>query len=498
MGLEIDRDRFEAEDYRRFEARLRHCLDALRELLSQAEFGVGPPSIGAELEVALVDERARPLPLNVEILHETLDPRMTVELNRFNLECNLNHTDLAGTPFAALRSEFEGALDELRRAAAVHAGRPVMVGILPTVQERDLQPSVMTDTARYRALAFALREARHAPFDLDIAGEDPLLTRCDGVTFEGAATSLQIHLRVNPERFTDLFNAVQLATAPVLAAAGNSPTFIGHRLWHETRVALFKQAVDDRDALAKRARRQPRVGFGTGWLVDGALELFDEALDLFPPLLPLMSDEDPRECMTAGGVPELHELRLHQGTVWNWNRPVYDPAGGGHLRIEMRALPSGPTVTDMLTNAAFLIGLAYGLETEIVSATERIDFRAVQTGFYRAAQSGLEAEVAWADGLLGVAAPEGLVSARELLPQLVDVARAGLAGQGVSSEDSEPLLQVMVDRAASGQTGSVWQSRTLATLERQASREEALMGLVERYVGLSASGQPVHQWPGVG
>jgi hypothetical protein len=497
MGLEIDRDRFEAEDYRRFEARLGHCLEALRELLSQPDFGVGDPSIGAELEVALVDESARPLPLNVEILQETLDPRMTVELNRFNLECNLRHTDLAGTPFAALRVEFEGALEELRRAAAVHAGRPVMVGILPTVQERDLHPSVMTDTARYRALAFALREARHAPFDLDIAGEDPLHTHCDGVTFEGAATSLQIHLRVSPERFTDLFNAIQLATAPVLAAAGNSPTFIGHRLWHETRVALFKQAVDDRDALARRAGRQPRVGFGTGWLVDGAVQLFDDALELFPPLLPLMSEEDPRACMAAGGVPELHELRLHQGTVWNWNRPVYDPAGGGHLRIEMRALPSGPTVTDMLANAAFLVGLAYVLEPEIASAKDRIDFGAVESGFYRAAQSGLEAEVVWADGLLGIAAPGDVVSARELLPQLAEGAQAGLVGQGVSSEDCEPLLRVIVDRAASGQTGSVWQSRALAALEGEASREEALMGLVERYVGLSASGEPVHQWSGV-
>jgi hypothetical protein len=47
--------------------------------------------------------------------------------------------------------------------------------------------------------------------------------------------------------------------------------------------------------------------------------------------------------------------------VWRWNRAIYDPASGGHLRIEMRALPAGPTVIDMLANAAFLIGLSLWL-----------------------------------------------------------------------------------------------------------------------------------------
>ncbi len=495
MGLEIDRDRFGSADYARFYERLGDCLGVLEKLLARPGFGEGPASLGAELEVALVGPAARPLPLNLEVLQDTFDSRMTVELNRFNLECNLRHGPLAGTPFAALRSELEEAHAELSRAAALHAGRVAMVGILPTVSVEDLGGEAMTDTARYRALAFALRDARCAPFRLDIDGDDPLTMECDGVTFEGAATSLQLHLRVAPGDFARLFNAVQLATAPVLALAGNSPTFIGHRLWEETRVALFKQAVDERDTRAKQSRRSARVNFGSGWLREGALEIFREAVEVFPALLPILDSEDPLACLEAGGLPKLREIRLHQGTVWSWNRPVYDPADDGHLRIEMRALPSGPTIVDMLANTAFQVGLTYGLGSEVEDLPDRFDFDDVHANFYRAAQNGCDAELIWPDGAAGVTAPGGRIRAAELAAQLVEVARRGLYGEDVEAADVDPLLAVIADRAQSGRTGAAWQRHTLESLETTLPRKAALVQLVERYMLLSAEGNPVHTWP---
>jgi gamma-glutamyl:cysteine ligase YbdK (ATP-grasp superfamily) len=495
MGLEIDRDRFASTDYAKFDKRLADCLHALEILLERPGFGDGPASIGAELEVALIDHAAQPLPLNVEVLQETLDPRMTVELDRFNVECNLNYGPLAGRPFAALRRELEDAQIELSRAAALHAGRVAMIGILPTVRAEHLEREAMTDTARYRALAFALRSARDAPFRLDIDGDDPLHMNCDAVTFEGAATSLQVHLRVAPKDFAALFNAVQLSTAPVLALAGNSPIFIGHRLWRETRVALFKQAVDERDDQEKKKRRLPRVGFGTHWVHDGSLELFREAVETFPPLLPILYKEDPNACLEAGEIPALEEIRLHQGTVWNWNRPVYDPVGGGHLRIELRALPSGPTITDMLANTAFMVGLGYGLVPEIAQLTDRFDFDDVHANFYRAAQSGLDAELVWPDGAAGVSAPGDRIRSADLALQLVEVASRGLRAQAVEATDFDPLLQVIVDRAHCGQTGAVWQRRMLELFESGQPRETALAALVERYVELSNTDTPVHNWP---
>src|SRR6266487_36056 len=360
MGTDIDQEEFNERDYSRFAERLAECLSAFGQLLERPGFGAGPATVGAELELFLVDGAARPLPRNQAIRAAAADPRVTVELNRFNLELNASPALLAGRPFAALGGELNVLLDRVADAAGGHAGRLALIGILPTLRRADLGPGVITDVPRYRALNSGLRRLRQDPFHIRIAGADPLELATEDGALEGANSSFQVHLRVDPAGFTRTYNAVQLATAPVLAVSGNSPTFLGHRLWDETRIALFKQSVDDRQSHGPR-RRLARTALGTGWLRGGALELFTESIRLHQPLLPVTGGLG----LWVGGAgwqaPPLDELRLHQGTVWRWNRAIYDPASGGHLRIEMRALPAGPTVIDMLANAAFLTGLSLWL-----------------------------------------------------------------------------------------------------------------------------------------
>ncbi|MGH0037198.1 MAG: glutamate--cysteine ligase [Myxococcota bacterium] len=491
MGLLIDRDRFTDEDFHRFDQRLKDCLQVFAELLGRADFGAGEPSLGAELELSLIGSEAQPLALNREIIEDTGDARLTVELDRFNLECNLCHGPLAGRPFAALRREIESALVAVRRAAAARDARAVMIGILPTLRRDDLESSAMTETPRFRALSTALQSRRSAPFRLDIHGQDPLQIECDDVTFEGAATSLQIHLRVAASQFARVYNAVQLATAPVLAASGNSPTFLGHRLWEETRVALFKQAVDDRPDAPDREGREARVSFGTGWVREGAHELFADAVADHDPLLPILSEEDPLDRLRSGGLPALEEMRLHAGTVWRWNRPVYDPAGGGHLRIEMRALPAGPSVTDMLANTAFLLGAALGLAPDMDAITGVLPFERVHHDFYRAAQHGLEARLAWP---IEPGGPVETLPAGEVVEKLAGVARAGLSRFGVDPAESEPLIATVAERARSGQTGAAWQRRTLARTESRGGRREGLRRMFEAYIERSSQDRPVHTW----
>jgi hypothetical protein len=264
MGLTIEREQFEPVDYVRFEERLEESLLALRRLLDRPGFGTGPTTVGAELELCLVDGQGRALPRNQEVLAETADPRVVLEVDRFNLELNLTPAPLAGRPFAAMASELEQALGIVRRGAAWHGGRPVMVGILPTLRPEDLQLAALSDAPRYRALNYGLRRLRQEPFRIRISGSDPLELAADDIGLEGANTSFQVHLRVDPDRFAAHLNAAQLAIAPVLAVAGNSPTFLGHRLWEETRVALFKQAIDDRGTAGRAGRRVARVAFGAG------------------------------------------------------------------------------------------------------------------------------------------------------------------------------------------------------------------------------------------
>jgi hypothetical protein len=484
MGTSIDREAFDEVDDARFQERLEQCLSTLGELLERPGFGVGPVTLGAELELFLVDGAARPLKHNQAVRAAAADARVNLELDRFNLELNATPTLLAGCPFAALGEELRLLLGRVADAARAHGGRPVLVGILPTLRRADLNARVISDLPRYRALNSRLRRLRHDPFHLRIAGADPLELASDDVALEGAATSFQVHLRVDPDDFARAYNAVQAATAPVLAVAGNSPTFLGHRLWEETRIPLCKQSIDDRDGRGPR-RRLARVAFGTGWLRGGPLGLFAEGVQSHQPLLPVLGDHDPLAGREEGHPPPLQELRLHQGTVWRWNRAIYDPACGGHLRIEMRALPAGPTVTDMLANAALLVGLSLWLAEQDPSWTYALSFERAERaehGFYRAAQHGLAAELSWP---AGHDRPRTRRAA-ELVPELLPAARDGLVHAGVAAAEADRLLGVIAGRVATGQTGAVWQHRTLAALELGLGRERALAATLQRYLEYAA------------
>src|SRR5215470_19178552 len=460
-------------------------------MLNRPGFGVGPATIGAELELVLIDRAGRPLPHNQAIRAAVADPRVTLELNRFNLELNASPAVLAGRPFTALGGELNLLVDRVAHAARNHGGRVAVIGILPTLTPADLDPGAMTDLSRYRALDGGLRRLRQDPFHIQIAGADPLELASDNVGLEAANTSFQVHLRVDPADFTRTYNAVQLATAPVLAVAGNSPTFLGHRLWEETRIAVFKQSVDDRPGHEPR-RRPARATLGTGWLRGGPLELFTESIRRHQPLLPVLGHPGPVIGGTGGQAPPLDELRLHQGTVWRWNRAIYDPASGGHLRIEMRALPAGPTVIDMLANAAFLIGLSLWLAGQDPQWTYALPFERADHGFHRAAQHGLSARLRWPaehkDQMR-------TLPAAKLVAELVPVARQGLRQAGVAATEADGLLEIVAARAASGRTGAAWQRATLAAAERRHDRQRALAVMLDCYLHCAATGLPVHTWP---
>lgn len=492
MGLEVTREDFDAADHARFGARLAEQVDALALVLARPGFGVGPATLGAELEVALVDAAGRPLGINRTLLAETVDPRVTLEVDRFNLELNARPVVFAGRPFAALGAELESALAELGRVAGAHGGRVVTIGILPTLAAADLDGRALTDSRRFRALSAGLRALRHEPFVLAIDGDDPLEIAADDVTMQGANTSFQVHLRVAPGDFAAVYNAAQIAMAPVLAVAGNSPLFLGRRLWEETRIALFRQSVDDRAGAESDDWRPARVSFGHGWVRRDAHELFAESAAFHATLLPVVGEEDASACARAGGVPRFEELRLHHGTVWRWNRAVYDHTAGGHLRIELRALPAGPTVADMVANAAFLLGLTLDLAPEVERLTARLAFGHARRSFYQAARRGLAAELLWPtrDGL----SPR-VRSVADLLPELLVRARRGLDAAGIDGDEAEALLAIVAERAACGQTGAQWQRRALARLGATRSRDEALAALLARYLDLAAGSAPVHTWP---
>ncbi|MDX1466686.1 MAG: glutamate--cysteine ligase [Halomonas sp.] len=493
MGAIIDRDAFVASDYQRFGKRLRDSVEVLREVLAQPGFGAGAPSIGAELEAYIVDDRGRVALLNQTLVDALQDPQLQLELNRFNIEYNLAPLPLSGGPLHALERQLLQALSRLEAVAAPHRAHVVPIGILPTLRRTDLGEHAMSDLPRYRALEQGLQRLRGEPFDVEIRGEDNVRISSDHVVLEGANTSFQLHLRVPPERFAATYNTAQIVTPLVLALSANSPLFLQRRLWDETRIALFKQAVDCRMRGADRWQQPARVTFGQGWVREGAFELFAEAVALYPPILPLMSDTLPADRPPGTTAPGLFELRLHMGTIWSWNRAVYDPHDGGHLRVEMRALPSGPTAVDMVANAALLLGLVAALRDDITEWLSAMPFRYADYNFYRAAQSGLDARLMWPHRKHHRLEETPVVT---LLERLLPEVQRGLRALGVPDADSHPYLGVIAERLQARASPARWQRRRLAHLEEQGlSRGKACHRLLDAYCAAAATNRPVARWP---
>ncbi|MEQ8407041.1 MAG: glutamate--cysteine ligase [Gammaproteobacteria bacterium] len=490
MGQSIKQLDFSEADFTAFSQKLRANLEALEILLARPGFGAGELSFGAELELYIVDGQGRPLHVNQEIQKQLNDPQLTLELNRYNLEYNFSPCMIKDHCFAKTEAEALKAINKINACAAQWEGKVVPVGILPTLQQSDTGYHAMTPLDRFEALTKALTEIRGGPFTIALEGEETLQLAMDDVTLEGANTSFQIHLRVPPEEFTDFYNAVQLVTPLVVAMAANSPTLFGHRLWQETRIPLFKQSIDCRpkDSLHPIPAR---VNFGTNWIRNGAFELFAEATLLYRPILPIVDEEDPVAVAKAGGTPELKELRMHQGSIWWWNRPVFDPADGGHLRIEMRALPAGPTMKDMLANAALAIGLARLMQSKVRDLLPAMPFTYCTANFYRAAQQGMDAELFWPS--LEQSQPEYFPVAdilEKLLPEIPDQ----LESMGFIREDFAPLIDILKQRLTTRQTGAQWQLTKLAELRKNMHKQDALIAMYQQYQKNSADNIPVAQW----
>jgi len=486
MGKSIEKTEFSAADFDRFQHRLHDNLIELEKVIQTPGFGEGPASFGAELELYAIDQQGLPVMCNQAIQSDFPDSRLTLELNRYNLEYNLSPVAAQGQPFSALRKQMESALKRLDQTASRYQASIIPIGILPTLSTENLGLHAITDLPRYHVLAHSLKTRRGSDFHIRISGEEELDIRWGDVSPEGANTSFQFHYRVNPSHFRDAFNTAQLITPLSVALAANSPIFLGKRLWHETRVALFKQAIDCRMEDSLSQRLPPRVFFGHGWVRQGIYELFSEGVYLFTPLFPQC-----KESSNASFPPELYELCLHQGSIWSWNRPIYDETDGGHVRIELRALPAGPTPADMMATAAYSIGLIEGLSQQINSILPGIPFRYAEHNFYRAAKDGLDAKLFWPNFDANSISEKPVT---EILEELLPVAETGLRHLTIDQDDIAIYLGIVQETLQKRQNGAIWQLQTLAKLEQKSDRSTALKKLVQHYQRNYLGGVPVCHW----
>ncbi len=490
MGREIRAIKFSGEDRRLYREKVRRSLDALARMLREGLFEDSPAQVGQEIELNLVDSEAMPSMRNAEVLDAIANPAWGVEVGQFNLEINVPPRRLAGDALAELEQVVRGDLNAGDEKARGTGSRLVMIGILPTLRKADVHLDTLTASDRFRVLNEQIFATRGEDMRIAIDGAENLLTHTDSITPEAACTSLQLHLQVSPENFASYWNAAQAAAAVQVALGANSPFLFGKQLWHETRITLFEQATDTRPDELKEQGVRPRVWFGERWITS-VFDLFEENLRYFPALLPICEDEDPLAMLDGGACPNLAEMSLHNGTVYRWNRPIYAIVEGRpHLRVENRVLPAGPSVADVLANAAFYYGLVRTLAEAQRPIWTQMSFAAAGENLHEAARRGLDAHLYW-PGL-------GEVPAADLvLRRLLPLAREGLSRWGVNSAHADRLLGFIEQRCITGQTGAAWQIATVTEISARggADRQEALRQMTQRYIEHMHTNEPVHTWP---
>lgn len=490
MGEHSVSDHPDEKQARAFTRGLLEDVRALETLLSTDRIERGVRRIGAEQEMFLVDEGLRPAPLAEQVLARIGDERVTTELARFNLEANLSPQVFGGACLRTMETELRELLDRIAAASREVGAQVLLTGILPTLRKTDLGLGNMTPSPRYHALNEIMSRLRGGAFDVDIKGIDELETTHDNVMLEACNTSFQIHFQVAPEEFASLYNVAQVLTGPVLAAAVNSPLLFERRLWHETRVALFQRSVDVRTAHHQDRGNRPRVHFGDGWVRESILEIFREDIARFRSIIAIPLTENPAEVVAQGGVPELRALRLHNGTVYRWNRACYGLSGKdrAHLRIENRVLPAGPTVADEMANAALFFGLMASFADSHPKVADELRFDAAKGNFFAAARDGLGAKFSWFDGR-SVDAPT--LIAQELVPR----AREGLQASGIDAGDVDHYLGIIEARMAARRTGASWSLDSLAAMGDEARTDLRFRTLTAAMVTNQTKGEPVHTWP---
>lgn len=486
MGEDVAAQEFTRADRTRYREKVRRCLDVFERMLRESAFDTDDPWTGLEVEVNLVDDAGDPALRNAEVLDAIADPDFQTELGQFNIELNLPPGPLSGGGLEAYETTLRASLNAAETKAAELGAHLVTIGILPTLTAEHLRDEVISANPRYRLLSEQILRARGEDINIEIQGVDQLRATVDTIVPEAACTSTQLHVQVSPERFASYWNASQAIAGIQLAVGANSPYLLGKNLWAETRIPLFEQATDTRSEELKTQGVRPRVWFGERWITS-VFDLFEENVRFFPALLPVIDEEDPLTVLEAGGTPNLSELRLHNGTIYRWNRPVYDVSGGlPHLRVENRILAAGPTVVDTVANAAFYFGLVRALAENDRPLWSQMSFSAAEENFHTAARHGIEAEVYWP----GV----GRVRATELvLRRLLPLAHEGLAAWGVSSEEAHRYLDVIEQRCQSLTNGADWFVRQMQQRSEE-DQADALRSVLSDYRARMQDNQPVHTW----
>ncbi len=463
-------------------------LQAIEKMFDEKMFEDGPMRIGAEQEMFLVDSAMLAAPVAMEVLKEINDDRMTTEIGLFDLEANLTPQEFSGNCLSLLENELYELVGKVKTSMKKRGGDVALVGILPTIEQSDLVIENLTPLARYKELNRILTELQGDDRVIHIKGLDELTLHLNDIFTEFCNTSFQVHMQVPISEFVNYYNWSQAITAPVLASAVNSPLFLGHRLWSETRLALFQHATDTRSPVHQSRSQPTRVNFGDDWVNNSMVDMFHEDLARFRIILTREVEENSLEVLKNGGIPKLSAWGMHNGTVWRWNRACYGVMNQKPgLRVEARFLPAGPTILDEMANSAFFLGLMIAMPQEYGDVTKRMSFDDAKDNFYSVARYGFKSQIAWLDG--------HTFSARNLiLDELLPLARKGLESVRVDNADIDRYLGTLQERVEGEKTGSRWMINSLAEMDKEVKVNVRMRALTSQMIKNQETKEPVHKW----
>ncbi|HQZ96859.1 MAG TPA: CBS domain-containing protein [Pyrinomonadaceae bacterium] len=489
MGDKKVTSEYDDTQMRAFTLGVLNDLQAIELMLDGGMFEEDVRRIGAEQEMFLVDSSMHPAPLAMKIIDDAKDGRLTTEIGLFNLEANLTPREFGGNCLRLMEDELNETLDIVRRSAAKFGGGVVLAGILPTIQQSDLTIENLTPNPRYHEINRIVTQLHGDNRVIHIKGLDELQLTLQNTYIEFCNTSFQVHLQVGISEFVRYYNWAQAISGPVLASAVNSPFLLNHRLWHETRLAVFRQSTDTRSLTHKQRNQKPRVNFGDRWVENSILEVLREDAIRFRILLTQAVEENSLKVLADGGIPSLSAWRLHNGTIWRWNRPCYGVVNGKPgLRIEARFLPAGPTVADEMANSAFFLGLMTELPEEFGDISKLMTFDDARNNFYNAARYGLNGQI---KGLDGQSRRVGRIILEELLPR----ARRGLIRAGVDDVDSQRLLDIIETRVTQEKSGAKWMLDSYEAMDKRAKPNVRLRTLTAAMKAhQEQSSEAMHTW----
>jgi CBS domain-containing protein len=445
-----------------------------------------PIRIGAEQEFCLVNNDFIANNSALEILEEINDDHFTTEIGSYNLEINLDPFELKEDCFSKMAQHLEELLNKAQKAAAKHNTKIILTGILPTLTLNQIGVENMTPILRYNILNDAIKESRKQDFDIHIKGVDELNMKHDSLMLEGCNTSFQIHLQINPDDFMDSYNWAQAISGPILSVCTNSPLLFGKELWSETRIALFTQSVDTRANSFLLNEKQSRVNFGRDWVKGSITNIFKDNISRFRSLISSEHIEDSLEMLSNGEIPKLKALNLHNGTVYSWNRACYGIGNNRpHLRIENRYIPSGPTVSDEISNMMFWVGVMVGRPKKYDGIHEKMNFKDAKSNFFNAARYGMSTQFYWNNNYI--------TSHNLILNELLPMAYKGLYRLNVEPKDVEHYLKIIKNRVQS-KTGSQWIIKSYRSLLESHKPFEAAQILTSKMYEKQEKNYPVSSW----